>query len=191
MNSNKSLKMNGLSGFTLVELLTVITIIVILAGLTVGTMGWVQAKAAGDKALAQMALLENALEQYHADTGVYPEWKDESERDADGLILYYVLFGDGVGADGIKDTADDGAIDGIPDEGATVYLSELDPNMNSMQLLEGPKGKVPTKIVDPFGNAWKYKGGKRFKNSMKNPDFDLYSDGRDGKAGTDDDINNW
>ena len=63
--------------------------------------------------------------------------------------------------------------------------------MNSMQLLQGPKGKAPTKIVDPFGNTWNYKGGSINKMTMKNPDFDLWSKGRDGKEDTDDDINNW
>jgi len=191
MNAEHSLKVKGSGGFTLVELLTVITIIVVLAGLTAGTMGFVSRKAASNKAEAQMHLLQNALEQYHSDTGVYPEWKDEIERDADGLILYYVLFGDGVGADGIRDTADDGAIDGIPDEGAKVFLSQMDPNMNSMQLLQGPKGKVPTKIVDPFGNVWHYISGAEYQSTMMNPDFDLFSYGADGKKDTDDDINNW
>ena len=186
MNASNPLKINRSGGFSLVELLTVITIIVILAGLTVGTMGWVQGKAAADKARAQMALLGNALERYHADTGSYPEGDD-----AKGLILYIALFGDGVGEDLLAGTDDDTLPDGVPDEGATVYLGQLDPNMNSMQLLQGPKGKAPTKIVDPFGNTWNYKGGSINKKTMKNPDFDLWSKGRDGKEDTDDDINNW
>ena len=51
MNASNPLKINRSGGFSLVELLTVITIIVILAGLTVGTMGWVQGKAAADKGI--------------------------------------------------------------------------------------------------------------------------------------------
>lgn len=186
MNANKSLKVNVRRGFTLVELLTVITIIVILAGLTVGTMGWVQRKAAVNKARAQLALLENGLERYHADTGIYPE-----ARDTKGLILYYCLFGDGVGADGIRGTSDDGAVDGKPDEGATVYLSELDPHSNSMQLLDGAKDKAPDRLMDPFGNAWSYTGGEKYKRNLNNPDFDLSSYGPDGRNKTDDDISNY
>lgn len=186
MKSKNLLKSRG---FTLVELLTVITIIVILAGLTVGALGWVQRKAAVDKARAQLALLENGLEQYYADTGVYPE-----ARDRNGLALYYALFGDGVGPDGIRGTDDDGPVDGKPDDGAKVYVPDLDPNANS-GMLEGTPGRAPNKVVDPFGNPWEYIGGDRYERFRNNPDFDIYSKGPNGEGRSNrpdgDDIKNW
>ncbi len=186
MKAKNSLKTKG---FTLVELLTVVTIIVILAGMTVGALGWVQRKSAVEKARAQLKLLENGLEQYYADTGVYPEAKDSK-----GLAMYYALFGDGVGADGVRGTDDDGAIDGRPDKGATVYLSELDPRANS-GMVEGAAGKAPTRLIDSFGNAWEYVGGDKYKSRRNNPDFDIYSKGPDGKGTSTkpgaDDIKNW
>ena len=191
MNAKNPLRSGPPSGFTLIELLTVITIIVVLAGLTMGTMGFVQRKAAVDKAKGQMHLLQNALEQYHTDMGVYPEASPTGKDSRSGMILYYALFGDGVGADGIRGTGDDGQADGRPDSGAMVYLKHLDPNMNSMQLLEGVKGRAPKRIVDPFGNSWLYVSGKQHRESMNNPDFDLSSAGPDGKHDTGDDIKNW
>lgn len=191
MNANHPTRSGKRSGFTLVELLTVITIIVVLAGLTMGTMGFVQRKAAVDKARGQLALLENALERYHADIGVYPEAAPDGKDSRSGMILYYVLFGDGIGADGIRGTEDDGQPDSEPDEGATVYLSQLGPSMNSMQLLEGVRGEAPKRIVDPFGNPWIYVSGDQYEESMRNPDFDLSSAGPDGIQDTKDDITNW
>lgn len=174
-------------GFSLVELLVVITIIVILSGLTIGAMGWVQRKAAVDKAKAQLALLENGLEQYHADTGTYPEGNKS-------LVVYIALFGDGVGPDGVQGTGDDTSPDGKPDPGARTYLPQLDPNNNSAQMLK-LSGTRATGLLDPFGSEWKYMGGAKYKQSMKNPDFDLSSPGPDGKDRSTtekaDDIKNW
>jgi prepilin-type N-terminal cleavage/methylation domain-containing protein len=59
-------------GFTLIELLVVITVIAILAGLVLQTAGYVQKKAARNRAEAEIAALAAALESYKADTGDYP-----------------------------------------------------------------------------------------------------------------------
>ena len=184
MKTSKAFEIRSLRGFTLVELLTVVTIIVILSALTVGAMGWVQKKAAVEKTRAQMALIENGLERYYSTAGVHPE-----VRDFNGLVCYKVLFGDGVGPDGILNTDDDTTPDGKPDPGATVYVAELDPRTNSMKMVE-PSGAnaKPTKMVDAFGSPFRYAGGRY---ARQNPDFDLYSSGPDGKFNTDDDINNW
>jgi len=187
MNTPKSLKIKGAAGFTLVELLVVITIIVILTALTIGAMGWVQRLAAVKKCRAQMALLENAIQQYHADTETYPEG-DTS------LVVYQALFGDGVGPDGVLGTLDDEAPDGERDDGARVYLPDLDPKTNSSKMVK-VSGSRATGLMDPWGSEYMYMGGTSFKAEMNNPDFDLSSKGPDGKNKTPaeqaDDLKNW
>ncbi len=61
-----------INGFTLIELLVVIAIIAILAGLILNTAGYIQKKGAMSRATAEIAALENALEQYKTDNGDYP-----------------------------------------------------------------------------------------------------------------------
>ncbi|NNM28702.1 MAG: hypothetical protein HKO57_04225 [Akkermansiaceae bacterium] len=131
-----------------------------------------------------MALIENGLERYNAKVGIYPEL-----RTSTGLELYMVLFGDGVGADGILETDDDTTPDGKPDEGATVFVPELDPVANQMKMVE-PAGRnaKPAKMVDAFGVSFRYAGGRFARN---NPDFDLSSAGADGRFNTEDDLVNW
>lgn len=173
------------SGFTLIELLVVVSIIVILAGLTVGVSGYVQRKTSAAKAATQLQLLLSKLEEYKLDVGAYPE-----KRDNNGLIVYTMLYGDGVGPDGVAGTSDDTRPDGKPDDGAKVYLPDLDPYNNPMNLLEvRSAGNPPTKLIDPWGGAWRYRSGARYRS--ENPDFDLWSVGPDGKDNSGDEIKNW
>ncbi|MGZ4986342.1 MAG: type II secretion system protein, partial [Chthoniobacterales bacterium] len=58
--------------FTLIELLVVMAIIIILAGLILGTSGYVQKKGARSRAEAEIAAMSAALESYKADNGIYP-----------------------------------------------------------------------------------------------------------------------
>ncbi len=58
--------------FTLIELLVVIAIIAILAGLTLGTAGYVRQKAARQLTESQSKAFEAALERYKAENGDYP-----------------------------------------------------------------------------------------------------------------------
>ncbi|MCH2064350.1 MAG: type II secretion system protein GspG [Roseibacillus sp.] len=178
-------------GFTLVELLTVVTIILILSGLVIGVTSFVQRKAAVDKARVQLRQFELKIEDYKRDAGgLLPATTGEDVEARSGLIIYRMLYGDGIGADGVVGTEDDGALDGRPDAGATVYLEDLDPNNNRQQMIDTKGGNVPVEVVDPWGNPWRFRNQKGDPD-QENPDFDLWSHGPDGKNGTADDIKNW
>jgi prepilin-type N-terminal cleavage/methylation domain-containing protein len=58
--------------FTLLELLVVVAIIAILAGLTLGTMGYVNRKGAESRARAEIAAIAVAIDSYKLDLGSYP-----------------------------------------------------------------------------------------------------------------------
>lgn len=177
-------------GFTLMELLAVVTIMVMLAGVAFLSFSWIPRMVGTKQAETQVRLLDAAMKRYHADTGSYPV-----ALDGTGLVIYSALFGDGVGADGVRGTDDDGPLDGRPDAGATVYLEALDPAANPLGLLELSPDGLPVRLVDPFGNAWHYASGRAHWPQMNNRDFDIHSPGADGK-GTPlspgpDDIHNW
>jgi prepilin-type N-terminal cleavage/methylation domain-containing protein len=72
--------------FTLIELLIVVAIIAVLAGLTLGTMGFVNRKGAESRARAEVAALAAAIESYKLEFGVYP---------LDATTLYADLTGSG------------------------------------------------------------------------------------------------
>lgn len=182
-NPPKPQEISALRGFTLIELLVVVSIIVILAAISVGVAGFVNRKTTQTKAEAHLKLMEAKIEAYRLDAGAYPQVIDKK-----GLVIYKMLFGDGVGPDLMAETADDTQLDGETDEGAQVYLAEMDPLANSMNLLDVRTGdNFPTAVIDPWGGPWHYRAGIE----AENPDFDLWSLGPDGKDGTHDDVKNW
>ena len=183
------------AGFTLVELLTVIAIVVILAALSVGIFNFATKKGETAKAQTQMTLLDNAVQKYHAEVGVFPEGTGDGSPE-ESLILYSMAFGDGLGEDGVANTDDDEAYDGIPDPGATVHVPEMDPNESKSPWFES-NDIPPNALLDPWGLPWRYRNGDD-PNAI-NPDFDLWSSGPDGLSRPDDpqhpenkdDIGNW
>jgi general secretion pathway protein G len=58
--------------FTLIELLATVAIIAIVAGLTLGTLGYVNKKGAEGRARAEVAALSAAIDSYKLDFGSYP-----------------------------------------------------------------------------------------------------------------------
>ncbi|NNM28703.1 MAG: prepilin-type N-terminal cleavage/methylation domain-containing protein [Akkermansiaceae bacterium] len=171
-------------GFTLIELLSVVAVLVILAALVGVAVNAALRQSRIRTTYQQIALLENGLERFHVATGCYPQGIDH-----DGLIVYMALNGDGVGPDGVAGTPDDEAPDGKPDPGRTVFLSGLDPDVNSLRMVEpsGP-GATPARLVDPFGQPYRYAGGKNIPE--RNPAPELWSAGPDGRWNTADDIRN-
>jgi prepilin-type N-terminal cleavage/methylation domain-containing protein len=169
------------AGFSLMELVVVVAIIVVLAALTLVGMSFINAKQARDKAALQVKLLDLAIEDYHSDNKTYP-----SHQDSEGLkgdeVLYKALYYDGFEA---------------KESGGTIYLADLDPENNTKGGQAWMKGTGPTaQIVDPWGNSYRYRSGDA--PDSRNPDFDVWSCGPDGKTNPDpknkdslDDIGNW
>lgn len=149
-------------GFTLIEMLAVITIIVILAGVVVGGMGFVKDKQNQSKAELQVKLIASALERYKLATGSYPASIDPQGR-GNTNDLYRALYWEG---------AQEGS-------NGEIYLPDLDPDHNGQGWTEGTGENVI--IVDPWGSEYRYRSGE----SARNPDFDLWSVGKDGVTNPD------
>ncbi|MES2997163.1 MAG: type II secretion system protein GspG [Verrucomicrobiota bacterium] len=164
-------------GFTLIELMVVITIIVILAGLMLGAASYVKTKQANEKAKIQIALLSKAIEEYKGDMGKYPGEADDSPTDGDiSEELYEALFHEGYENSEDPDNWEEG-------EARKIYVPELNPETTKLGWVTTATS-IPdsTKIVDPWGKPYRYRKG----NSALNPDFDLWSEGKDGETNEDD-----
>ena len=101
------LQKNGISApaFTLIEMMVVMAIIAVLAGLTVGGMGYYKQKMANGQTEVLIASIERALEDYKTDNGSYP-------AGADTTVVFTALYGDG----------------------SNVYLDTLNPNLTGKAL---------------------------------------------------------
>jgi prepilin-type N-terminal cleavage/methylation domain-containing protein len=153
-------------GFTLIEVLMVMTIIIILASLTVGGLQFVKTRQNNNKAEIQINLLSRGLEEYNLDNGDYPGDEDAGGANGTGEtnMLFQALYYDGFEAMEAGD------------ESATIYLSDLDPLNDSQKWLEG-SGSTAT-IVDPWKNEYLYRRG----SGAFNPDYDLWSKGKDSET---------
>ena len=168
---------------TAVWFLVALSLMALLALLAAG-LAWFRAGDAVSDARRQLESMERGLARYKAQAGDYPAAADPS-----GRLVYVLLWGDGVGPDGVFGTADDTAPNGRTDEGAVAHLAELDPAENPLKLVEpSGMGAIPTRLVDPWGGSWHYRSGS---HSNQNSDFDLWSAGPDREEGTADDIRNW
>ena len=158
------------SGFTLIEMMTVITIMVILAGLTVAGMSFINDKQANALAKVQIEQLSSAIEKYNLDNGDYPGLDADSPLDGDiSEQLYNELF-----LEGYNDLVVNGGDGEIP-----IYLNELDPRNSKQTMVEKTNDNIPPsdlKIVDPWGRPYLYRKGAL----ANNPDYDLWSRGKDG-----------
>lgn len=169
----------GSAAFTLIEVLAVIAIIMILAGILVGGMEYAKQRQANEKARVQIALLSKGIEEYKVDMGVYPGTDDNTAIDGDvSEQLYQALFKDGY------DYTDPATPPSPWTKATKIYLNQLDPRNNKQGWLPRlkPTDPLPTdpKISDPWKNGYRYRKG----NNAQNPDFDLWSMGKDGKTNT-------
>lgn len=176
---------HGRAAFTLIELMAVITIIVILAGLVVGGMGFVQERQAKEKAKVQLSLIAKALEEYKLDNGTYPPTGNKTGAFATsaGTTTSSILF-DYLYWDSDRDTSG-----GPGDTDQKIYIPELDPVTSKQQGWTTGTASKTTTIVDPWGNQYCYRTAVdstgNANTGTQNPDFDLWSMGKDGKTNPD------
>lgn len=162
------------AGFTLIELMAVITIIVILAGLVVAGMGYVNDRQAREKAKIQIGLLEKALEEYKMDNGQYPMFQDPAGTGTGRTTeLFRLLYLEGM------------------QKKTKIYLPELNPKNNKMGWTSGSTETSSSTIVDPWGNEYRYRSAMFLQGSTlrpnartQNPDYDLWSAGKDADSDT-------
>ena len=171
------------SGFTVLELLVVVAIIIALAGLVLGTVGYVQKKGARSRAEAEIAAMSAACESYKADNGIYPTnaatnaLTPKSNFDPTvgtyanaSLYLYKELSGDR-DANRTVTASDDLSGSGvIPPIYFTFKPNNLSPST--------PPTASVTGIRDPFGNSYGYSTAQASNpsgNEGYNPTFDLWS----------------
>lgn len=183
-----------LSGFTLIEIITVIAIIMALAAMTIGGMGYYKKKVNISSTQIFIATIETALEDYNTDNGEYPT--DNADGSGGSTeILYKALYGV---AEGEND---------IPDDGSTVYLSTLDPRAKKGQRNVEAGSGGSYYLIDSFENDNGNRGRIRYfcsptapNSNYSNPmnpesSFDLWSIGPDGSDENvdhqKDDITNW
>jgi general secretion pathway protein G len=156
------------AAFTLIELMATITIMVILAGIVIGGMGYVNEKQAREKAKVQIALLSRALEEYKLDTGSYPAVGNSTAGTGRSNTLFQRLYWDGAKLN----------------PPGKIYLAELDPANNRQGWVSG-SGSSAT-IVDPWGYEYRYRSATNTSGAINedtyNPDFDLWSVGKDNKT---------
>lgn len=174
----KTNSLRGRGGFTLIELMAVIVIIVILATIVVGAMNYVQEKQAKEKARVQINLLAKAIEEYKLDMGKYPGKVDNTPADGSGVSseLYEALFYEGYTASESPNSSS-----GTSTTASKIYLPELDPTTSKLGWVTASTSSKPpatTKILDPWGNEYRYRKG----TNAQNPDFDVWSCGKNGKT---------
>jgi type II secretory pathway pseudopilin PulG len=172
--------------FTLVELLLVMLIVVMLTGAVIGSIGYVNRKAAEAKTQALLAKIGGALEAYNADWGEYPlarsnMWARSQAQTNYNIYLVTNLAGLGSGMRSYIEWA----------------LDET--NM----VVAG--GVVQLYIVDAFGTPIAYDPNKSSTNLVTHglvptgrvniSSYDLWSYGADLQSGTvdtqRDDLKNW
>jgi prepilin-type N-terminal cleavage/methylation domain-containing protein len=149
------------SGFTLIELLVVVTVIALLAGITIGTLGAVQKKAARGRAAAEIAAIETALERYKVDFGDYPAVFSISTSGNvyAGNPNSYLGSSANINSDG-QITSGTGARRLFAElMGRTKFTDPVHPNRTPyLELKEGQIGDKAgnSYIQDPFGYAYGY-----------------------------------
>lgn len=182
---------NNARAFTIVELLIVIAVIIVLAGLVLGTSGYVQKKGGRSRAEAEIAAMSAALESYKADNGIYPRGDGDPASNTEPFDTDELSPSDGNPANYANASKVlYRALSGDTDADREVEASEGKSyfNFKPNQLLPPPPSTSAVRAVrDPFGNCYGYSTMKAANPAAAagyNPTFDLWSTagGRTGSA---------
>ena len=196
----RNLKRSSISGFTLIELMTVMSIIIILAGLVVGISSYANRSAIESRTKAEIKAMETALESYKADYGAYPPLDQDVWNNniaAKGGITN--VFSSAVS---VPTSANDSNTNGWLNinyvwraiSGMNTPKAYMSFTAKQLKAITNSSGYSYTVILDPNGNPYGYNP----INPSGNPQtYDLWSAGVDGKSSypaltsTNDDIGNW
>ena len=185
------------SGFTLIELLIVIGIIAILASITFGLFSGVRSAQARAQAKVELAVIQQALEQYKSRYGDYP-WHDSNTGDyptpphpekpdesieITNVMLLYALTGRTKfepqnGEEPVSKVAD--SLEDEEVENAPKFL-----DISKFYTPEDESGN-PVALLDPWGNPYIY--WYKWENSPAAWDmfgYHLYSTGPEGEEAND------
>lgn len=149
-------KKNTRAGFTLIELLTVIAIIGILAAMTFGIAGYVGTARRNAKANGEVSVLTTKLEEFKTRFGEYPMPESSSEADCERALFnamtgrWYYKSVNGVRMWEKKLESGTGEERHPFVESGLVGTNVTSDNPND----------TPTKFVDPWGNAYRYRYGR-------------------------------
>ena len=120
------------------------------------------------RAEVEIQLLSKAIEEYMLDHGEYPGIDEYSPTDGNiSEELYMALFYEGW----------DSQTNGHANK--DIYLNELDPRKGGSRMVKRTDSDVPPKnlkILDPWGRPYRYRKGAAWLD----PEFELWSTGKDG-----------
>ena len=181
--------LGGRQGFTLTELMVVVAIIVLLTSIVVPNLAGRLTKARMEAAEDQIAEIEAALANYHADFGTYPgDVFPTEDMNNNGVLDWFDADGDGivdpgegedegvdVDRDGLKDYACDVNGDPVPngriDQGdGLVNIYDLEWALKTTAKNGPYMEEIP---LDPWGNKYVYYAP--FERPTNDQDF-LYID---------------
>ncbi|MEP4077585.1 prepilin-type N-terminal cleavage/methylation domain-containing protein [Haloferula sp.] len=147
-------------GFTLIEILVAVSILLLLAAFSIVGYNYANRRSAEMGTRVEIAALNLGIENFRTDEGRVPSHEEVSGLGGTG-VLYGSLYKDGA------------------DSGGKVYVSALGPNSKE-GWTEGADPDV--KIIDGWGKELRYRSG----DTAENIDYDLWSDGADGRSNPDD-----
>lgn len=151
----------------------------------VSSLSYTNEKQAKAKSLTQIALLSKALEEYRQDMGFYPRTSDSSDGLNNSKLLYQSLFREGF------DYTNQATPPATSTNKATlIYLAQLDPTSTKQGWMDPVATGTPpmtATIKDPWGIEYRYRSSENLTGTSKNthtmnPDYDLWSSGKDGKS---------